>query len=124
MQLLRARVPLKFVAMDMVGPFSKPIQGDQNNVTIINRYSMLTQAFPTSRTTSARIANVPVSRWLIFYCILAYPKDYGIKLAFLNAELDRRCQKLRMSVCIVTQRFYVTAWHLLGSSRGCNARLQ
>lgn len=67
MQRFPADGPLAFVAMDLVGLMPKMEQGSQYIFVIINRYSKLTRAVPTLKTTATRVINV-----FMDHCIIPY----------------------------------------------------
>lgn len=72
MQLFSTRRLFELVALNVVGPFSKPVQSYQYTLDTIDHYSKLAQSFLTSKTTSTQVQNVFVNPWRILYGKAAY----------------------------------------------------
>lgn len=67
--------PIDFVAMDILGPLSKTVQGNQCAVVITDKYSKLTWAIPTSKTSSNHMTNVfleLLEQWILVIGIPSY----------------------------------------------------
>lgn len=72
--------PLELIAVDIIGPFLKTVQGSHYALVSTHRYSKLTQAVPTSRTTVTHVVTVLVYHWLIPYSISPYLlTDNGVR---------------------------------------------
>lgn len=70
--LFPASAPPDSVTMDFVGPFPKATEGTQYKLVIPDRYSKLTRAISTCKTTVTHIANILNGHWLIPYGITTY----------------------------------------------------
>lgn len=71
-QLYLTNEPLEFVAKDPVRTFPKTVQGSLYILVITDRYSRLTWAISTLKTTATHVANLFMHQWLILYNISTY----------------------------------------------------
>lgn len=60
---------LQFVAFDFLGPLPRTASGIQHVIVIADRYTTLTGAIPTSRTTATDVVNALFNHWVIRYNI-------------------------------------------------------
>lgn len=71
--------PLEYVAMDTLGLLSKAKQGNQFVVVMIDQYTKLKKAIPTSKTKSMTVAPIFLEHWVANFGI--YSKtltDHGL----------------------------------------------
>lgn len=72
MQLFPPSGPFVFIAMNIVGPFSKTVQKNRYITVITDRYSNLTRAVTTPELTATYIVSLSMNNWPIQYEISMY----------------------------------------------------
>ena len=104
LRLFPANGPLEFVAMDILGPLPKTKQGNQFVVVLTDRYSKLTRAIPTGKTTATTVATIFVDHWVI---------PYGIPNYVLTDNGPQFVAKFFASVCLAlgVKHVTTTAYH-------------
>lgn len=63
---------LEFAAMNILGPLPRTTPFNQYVIVRTGRYSKSTRAISTSKTTSARIANVFLDYWIVSFSMQTY----------------------------------------------------
>lgn len=82
LQVLPGTELLRFVENCSTQLFPKPAKNNQYTLVVTNRYSRMTRAIPTSRSTSMRIANIFFTHWFARYGIPTYLlTNDGVQLA-------------------------------------------
>lgn len=104
MRLFAASKPIEFIAMDIVGPYPETVQSNQYILVTKNRYSKLTRALSTLKTTAIHVANVYMVHWLV---------SYGIQTYLLTDNQTRFVIKFIATVCTLlrVKHLTTTAYH-------------
>lgn len=65
MQLLQLSGPLEFVAINILGPLTKPRQGKCFVIVMIDRYSGRNRVISTAGVTAPVVATIFVNHWIV-----------------------------------------------------------
>lgn len=71
LRLFSATEPLEFVAIDILGPLPKTANGNQYIIVMTDRFSKLTKALPTAKTTATTVATTSLEHWVANFGILS-----------------------------------------------------
>lgn len=64
--------PLEFVALDILRQLPKITQGNQDAIVMTDKYSKLSRAGPTAKTSATQVANIFLVYWIIPFGIPSY----------------------------------------------------
>lgn len=104
MHLCSANRLLEFIAMDIVGPFPKNVQGYKYILVTMDSCSKLTRATPTSKTTVTHVADAFMDHLLI---------PVGLPTCFLTDDGTQFVNKLFATVfaLLAARHLLPTAYH-------------
>ncbi|CAN8063813.1 unnamed protein product [Agarophyton chilense] len=104
LKLFPAAGPLKFVAIDLLGPLPQTKNGDQHIIVITDRFSKLTRAIPLKETNSTTLAIAFLNNWVYLY---------GAPLYLLTDNGSNLESKFFEAVCnlLGIKHYFTTAYH-------------
>lgn len=80
LQLLPTNGPLKFVAIDILGPLPRTRNENQYVIVMTDKYSKLTRAMQTGKTSSSHFGNVSFDSQVVLYFTPVYVQlKHGVK---------------------------------------------
>lgn len=95
LHLFPPSAPLKFIAVDIQGPFPRATKGSQYVVVVPDRYSKLTRAIPIAKTSAIQATKILFNHWLARYGMPRYfLTEKGPQ--FVAMILERLCCELKI----------------------------
>lgn len=91
MHLFRPTEPLEFVAIDILELLPRTKIGNQFVVVMTNRFSKLTEAIWTTKTTATTVATIFINDWVA---------NYGIPSKIMTDNSPQLTSKFFQEICV------------------------